>query len=307
MYIPPAVRRTMAASTAARASRDEWNPILLPNTGKARSYRHLLPSSGPHSHFPGPDSDEYTTGSSSSSSSEEASFPGHSSDSAGNADSHGSNGGSSGDEGAVDAVEINYRPHLLDDPELRSGKHRTVISLDSYLGSIVHFTKADFLKRELNDKFRKLHPNVHPSLTLSQIRALKANLARIAVEAGLEFATIARAFAFLEKLILRRCVYKGNRKVVGACCLFLAAKATDARSIEYGSLLGQLASELLISTQEIVDLEFAVFAALKFQLQVSEAQFGDHLERILTLMDYSNLQEYLGERMFDIWQQVTML
>lgn len=310
MYIPPSVRRVMAAASGVRANKEDWNPILLPTTGKAQSYRHLLPSAHPpYSRFPCSGSDDYTTGSSSSS--EEAPALGHSSDSGGTFDGrHGdgnssssSNNSSSEEEGAIDAVELTYRPDFLDDPELRSGKHRTVISLASFLGSIVHFTKAEFLKRELNEKFRKLHPNVHPSLTLSQIRTLKAKLIRIAVEVGLEFATIARCFTFLEKLILRRCVYKDNRKTVGACCLLLAAKATDARSIQYGALLNHMSTGLLISRQEVVDLEFAVFAALKFQLQVSEAQFGGHLERILTAMDYSNLQEYLGERMFDNWQQ----
>lgn len=160
----------------------------------------------------------------------------------------------------------------------------------------------EFLKKELNEKFRKMHPNVHPSLTLSQIRNLKGTLLRIATEEGLELVTVARAYAFIEKLILKRVLTKLNRRVVGGCCIILAAKATDTKATNYGKLLDRLSSELAISRKELVDLEFPVLASLQFRLQIPEKQFGAHLGRILQSLDYSNLQEYLGERMHVNWQ-----
>jgi hypothetical protein len=201
--------------------------------------------------------------------------------------------------------EEQYDPNFLDDPELRTGKHRTVIALTSFLGSINHFTKAEFLKRELNEKFRKSHPDVHPSLTLSQIRNLKMRLLNISSEEGLELATVARAFTYLEKLILARAVHKANRKVVGGCCLILAAKATDSKATDYARLLDRMAAVLPVDRRELVELEFGVLAALHFKLQISEREYGAHLMRILYQLDYSNLQEYLGERMHDNWQSHT--
>ncbi|PJF16876.1 hypothetical protein PSACC_03311 [Paramicrosporidium saccamoebae] len=195
-----------------------------------------------------------------------------------------------------------YNPNFLDDPELRTGKHRTVIALTSFLGSINHFTKAEFLKRELNEKFRKLHPSIHPTLTLSQLRNLKTRLLHVALSASLELSTVARSYAYLEKLVLLRAVHKRNRRVVGGCCLVLAAKATDTKSVDYGMLLGRLASDLGVARRELVELEFGVLSGLHFRLQIPEREYGAHLERILSQLDYSNLQEYLGERMHESWQ-----
>lgn len=120
---------------------------------------------------------------------------------------------------------------------------------------------------------------------------------------GLELSTIARAYTFLEKLIMKRFVGKSNRKLVGGCCLVLAAKATDAKTTDYKRLFNRLSAGLSVSRRMLVDLEFSVLAALSFRLQVPESQFGSHLTRILTRLDYSNLQEYVGERMYQNWQR----
>lgn len=124
----------------------------------------------------------------------------------------------------------------------------------------------------------------------------------MAIDVGLELATVARAYVYLEKLILARAVSKGNRRVVGGCCLLLAAKATDSKSTSYGRLLDALSASLSVIKGELLDLEFAVLAKLRFKLQINEDQWGVHLARILNILDYSNLQEYLGERMHQLWQ-----
>lgn len=129
----------------------------------------------------------------------------------------------------------------------------------------------------------------------------------MATKEGLELATLARSFVYLEKLILLKVVGKINRKTVAGCCLMLAAKATDAKSIEYAKLLASLSSELGVPVQRFLDTEFLVLAKLKFRLQVDERQFGCHLRRILNALDYSNLQEYLGERMYQTWESTVDL
>lgn len=122
---------------------------------------------------------------------------------------------------------------------------------------------------------------------------------------GLELATVARAYVYLEKLILARAVSKPNRRVVGGCCLLLAAKATDSKSTSYGRLLDALSTSLSVARDRMLELEFVVLARLHFRLQLGEEQWGVHLARILNTLDYSNLQEYLGERMHQLWQAGT--
>lgn len=52
--------------------------------------------------------------------------------------------------------------------------------------------------------------------------------------------------------------------------------------------------------------EVEIFAALKFDLQIPEHEFFPHFERIINNLEYSNIQEYLGERMYRQWKNNAM-
>lgn len=214
-------------------------------------------------------------------------------------------GTDSGSAASTDSSTVEYDPYFLDDPELRTGKHKTVIALPGYLGSIGHFIRAEELKRELNDQFRQIHPDIDSSLTLSKIRKLKQALIRVSEQSDLELSTVAKSFVFFEKLVLKDLVNKANRKLVGASCLVLATKANDSKDIDYATLLSSLADHLEVSRADIIAAEFAVFAALEFDLFPPQHEYLPHLERILTSLDYSNIQEYLGERMYSVWKRET--
>ena len=192
----------------------------------------------------------------------------------------------------------------MDDPTLKTGKHRTVIALPSFLGSITHYITQSELKREINDQFRQRHPDIHPSLTLSQIRALKQQLLDVALALNLELSTVAKSYAYFEKLLLAGKVIKNNRRMIGGCCLILAAKVNDSRSLDFGAIRRMLSERLsLRDAHSLIRHEFAVFAALKFTLHLPQSEYMPHFERIIGSLEYDNFQEYLGERMFQVWSR----
>ncbi len=160
------------------------------------------------------------------------------------------------------------------------------------------------MKREINDQFRQRHPDIHPSLTLSQIRALKQQILDVALELNLELSTVAKSYAFFEKLLLAGRVIKTNRRMIGGCCLILAAKVNDSRILNFSALRRVLAERLLLrDAQSLIRHEFAVFAALKFTLHLPQSEYMPHFERIIGSLEYDNFQEYLGEQMFHVWSR----
>jgi hypothetical protein len=95
-----------------------------------------------------------------------------------------------------------YDPDDLDDPDLKTGRHKTVITLPSYIVSVIQYARAADLKQELNDQFRQRHEDLDPTLTLSKIRNLKLQLLQVTLVENLELTTLAKAYVFFEKLVL---------------------------------------------------------------------------------------------------------
>ncbi|KAF9163345.1 CDK5 and ABL1 enzyme substrate 1 [Actinomortierella ambigua] len=207
-----------------------------------------------------------------------------------------------------------YDPYFLDDPELKTGKNRTVISLACYMGSVIQYTRPSDLKRELNEHFRNQHPNIDPSITLSKIRKVKADLLAISEDLDLEISTVALSYAYFEKLILKGCdldsdtcerptesrqslVTKENRKLVACVCLLLAYKVNEPKrpSGEFSVLMKAMYKYMYVSAKDIKDHEFQVFAQLEFNLNLPRQEVLPHFEQILYRQDYLNVQEYLGE------------
>ncbi|RIB06968.1 hypothetical protein C2G38_2252924 [Gigaspora rosea] len=206
-----------------------------------------------------------------------------------------------------------YDPTYLDNPAIKTeiqspkdtqdfkiSKHRSVLSLSGIIGLMSHSTRPSDLKRESNALFRKAHPDIDPSLTLSQIRKIKAKLLTAARHEDLdvELSTVAKAYAYFEKLILKKVVNKSNRRLIGAICLLLASKANDPIGMSYSPLLESLHKHFDVTTKEITEQEFAMFAALDFELYLPTSEFMPHFERIFTTLDYDNIQDYLGSNAF---------
>ncbi|KAJ1657125.1 hypothetical protein IWQ61_003417 [Dispira simplex] len=188
-----------------------------------------------------------------------------------------------------------YDPNYLDDPELKTGSRRTVIKLAGFVGSIVQHTQPAELKRELNDLFRQKHgADVDPSITLSKIRSLKHRLIQCAQQVDCELSSVAKAFVYLEKLLLLHQVYKGNRRCIAAVCLLLAVKVNEPHDKRIMQLLSVMHKVLGVPPAVVLQHEFSVFASLQFELYLPIQEFTPHLNRILHSVGLDTLQEYIG-------------
>ncbi|KAI9105316.1 hypothetical protein DFS34DRAFT_644130 [Phlyctochytrium arcticum] len=192
-----------------------------------------------------------------------------------------------------------YHPFFLDDPELRTGKHRTVITLPCFMGSIMQYSKPSDIKKELNVHFRDTHPTVDTTLTLTQIRRLKERLLKVAEQQDLELSSVAAAYVYFEKLVLKNMVSKETRRLVAAVCLFLAAKVNDPKELNYTKLLEAMDKALDVSPKDVMANEFAIYAALEFTLFLPLWEVMPHLERIVVAASSHNtIEDYLENRTF---------
>jgi len=196
------------------------------------------------------------------------------------------------------AEEDPYDPFFLDDPELQSGKHRRVMNLPGLVESVIPFVKPRDLKMQLNEQFALKHPFLSRGLTLSKIRAVKRELLAFAQETDCDLATVAVAYAYFEKLVLRNVVNKPNRKLMAAVSLMLAAKWNEHNKMK--GLLQQVEKHYGIPRAVLFRSEFSVYVELAFRLQLEPQEVYPHFSRILQGIERTP-QEYLGETTFQAY------
>ncbi|EDV23038.1 uncharacterized protein TRIADDRAFT_57893 [Trichoplax adhaerens] len=176
---------------------------------------------------------------------------------------------------------IHYHPNLLDDPELRTGKHRVTLRLPSMMFSVLEYSKASDIKKDLNERFKGRFPTI--DLTLSKLRSLKRELYHIAVDlCSLEAITVAYAYVYFEKLILKGKINKPNRKLISGATLLLAIKMTaDIKQTELTEVIDQLQDSLRINRKDLIVYEFDCLVALEFSLAVPQSIIAVHYQRII--------------------------
>jgi len=179
-------------------------------------------------------------------------------------------------------VQTLYDPDFLDDPTLKTGKHRTVLNLPGFRESIIPFVKAKELKEELNEQYRQRHPELNPSVTLTRIRKLKRNLLTIAQEADVELTSLALSYVLLDKILLKNQATKENLKLCGAVCLFLAVKFNDPepKAASLRILQDTIENRLHVDPKDILNHEFEIFAKLSFSLFVDPKEVMPHSQRL---------------------------
>jgi len=196
--------------------------------------------------------------------------------------------------GVIEAVHLHsqasedaYDPHFLDNPDLSTGKHRTVVVFPSFRISIIHFVTKKGLKSELNRRFKQKHTTIPSSLTLSKIRKIKRIILDIAVEKTIELATVAISYVLFEKLVLKNKIVKENRKVIAGVCLLLAAKFIHVPTSKgfFRRLLEEMEKRLGVSIRDILLEEFNIFKELSFAVFLDAAEAVPHYNRLQQTLD----------------------
>jgi hypothetical protein len=68
---------------------------------------------------------------------------------------------------------------------------------------MVNGMRPSDMKREMNEQFRLNHPELRAEMTLSKIRAIKLHLLEIGKQLDLEISSVAHAFVYFEKLVIK--------------------------------------------------------------------------------------------------------
>ncbi|KAJ2779180.1 18S rRNA pseudouridine methyltransferase [Coemansia javaensis] len=207
------------------------------------------------------------------------------------------------ERGATEPGDCMHGDGVLDDSELQSGLYRAVSGLTEYVGTIFENVRGDDQRQDGADRGHALHPDAAAARpTPEQIRRLKAHMLRVAREQDLELSTAAIGWVYFEKLVVKGCVAKGNRRLVAAVCLLLSLKINEGHADLVSRALQAIQRRFEVSADDILDHEFSVFAELGFSLWLPQCEFMPHLVRMLDAAGpRQTLAQYLGSH-GDFWR-----
>lgn len=179
-----------------------------------------------------------------------------------------------------------YDPDLLEDADLKTGKHKTVLNLGGCVASFIPYVDPKQLKQDLNREFQQRHPEIPQGITHSKIRKIKKKLLDIGREARLELPAIAISYVYLEKLLLQALISKETFELAAAVCLILAAKFNGPYQEEDYILLKEtLATGFQFEPKNLSASEFYVFSKLSFSLFVDRQEMVPHWQRLKQQLD----------------------
>ncbi|KAJ1910368.1 hypothetical protein H4219_006226 [Mycoemilia scoparia] len=182
-----------------------------------------------------------------------------------------------------------YQATDLDAFYFENVEQRAASMAGGFMGSILHPSRYDDVRPEEERLFEEKYPYLESlGFNLEHLRKMKQSMLKMADEVDIELSSIALAFVYYEKLVIRGYVVKDNRKLVAAICLLLAIKVNEPKEKQIAEITEELEDEFDVSEKAIKESEFAVFSKLEFSLFVPIHEFMPHYNLIVGLVGKSN-------------------
>jgi hypothetical protein len=183
------------------------------------------------------------------------------------------------DQAGVPAL---YSWSYLDDPALATGKHRVVMQLCGMTSTVLPYVRPKVLKAELDTAFARRHAWL--SIKLTQLRKVKKLMLHVMSMGDLEPSTLALAYVYLDKLLVRKfCSSKQVLLLAAGAALTLAIKFNESIAMDkssYRKLMSTLKHVMAVDVREVHAVELRAWVALDLHLFVPSSEPLQHLAAI---------------------------
>ncbi|PIC55876.1 hypothetical protein B9Z55_000974 [Caenorhabditis nigoni] len=168
-----------------------------------------------------------------------------------------------------------YNPTVF--AELGVGK-RTIIRHDGFVATTLHWETAEKTKQEINEDFEAKFPLIH--LTLSKMKSLKREMAALGKAHEIDVYTVATAFVYFEKIIIKGLISKANRKCVAGASLLVALKMNDYKKPTIKAYIEQAEDQLREQKADLLAYELPLCSVLNFRLQPTIDELQPHVDKL---------------------------